>query len=113
MLRALPSWRAGLEGSVRADKEPQRRADKLMILVGDLNIAPLASDVWNHKQLLKVVSHTPVEVAALDTLQSGLGWVDAVRRMIPPEQSLETAKSPQSAPARYRQSGLEIRQKFR
>lgn len=68
--------------------DTQRRADKPMILVGDLNIAPLASDVWNHKQLLKVVSHTPVEVAALDTLQSGLGWVDAVRRMIPPEQPL-------------------------
>jgi exodeoxyribonuclease-3 len=37
-----------------------------------------------------VVSHTPVEVAALDTLQSGLGWVDAVRRMIPPEQPLSS-----------------------
>jgi len=30
------------------------------ILVGDLNIAPLEEDVWSHKQLLKVVSHTPV-----------------------------------------------------
>lgn len=32
------------------------------ILVGDHNIAPLEQDVWSHKQLLKVVSHTPVEV---------------------------------------------------
>src|SRR5690606_17294350 len=29
------------------------------ILVGDLNIAPLEHDVWSHKQLLRVVSHTP------------------------------------------------------
>ena len=38
------------------------------ILVGDLNIAPLEHDVWSHKQLLKIVSHTPVEVDALNTL---------------------------------------------
>jgi exodeoxyribonuclease-3 len=35
------------------------------VLVGDLNIAPLATDVWNHRALLKVVTHTPGEVAAL------------------------------------------------
>ena len=34
------------------------------ILVGDLNIAPREDDVWDHKKLLKVVSHTPVEVEA-------------------------------------------------
>ena len=34
-------------------------------LVGDLNIAPLEHDVWSHKQLLKVVSHTPVETEGL------------------------------------------------
>ncbi len=53
------------------------------ILVGDLNIAPLEDDVWSHKQLLKVVSHTPIEVETLgDVLQSG-GWVDSVRALIP------------------------------
>ena len=31
------------------------------ILVGDLNIAPLEHDVWSHKQLLNVVSHTTIE----------------------------------------------------
>lgn len=59
-----------------------------MILVGDLNIAPLQSDVWNHKQLLKVVSHTPVEIAALAAVQEASQWVDAVRQVIPAEQSL-------------------------
>jgi exodeoxyribonuclease-3 len=37
-------------------------APKKSILVGDLNIAPREDDVWSHKQLLKVVSHTPIEV---------------------------------------------------
>ena len=32
---------------------------KKSILVGDLNIAPREDDVWSHKKLLKVVSHTP------------------------------------------------------
>ena len=53
------------------------------ILVGDLNIAPREDDVWNHKQLLKVVSHTPVEVAALGETQDGGGWVDVTRKDIP------------------------------
>jgi len=61
-----------------------------MILVGDLNIAPLETDVWSHKQLLNVVSHTPVEVDALTDLQAGLGWIDAVRHRIPAEQRLYT-----------------------
>src|ERR1051325_6718276 len=43
----------------------RRRSADQLILVGDLNIAPLESDVWSHKQLLDVVSHTPVEVARL------------------------------------------------
>ena len=39
------------------------------ILVGDLNIAPHENDVWSHKQLLKVVSHTPVETEFLDRIR--------------------------------------------
>lgn len=58
------------------------------VLVGDLNIAPLETDVWSHKQLLKVVSHTPVEVDGLNTLQASAAWVDAVRKIIPPEERL-------------------------
>lgn len=59
-----------------------------MILVGDLNIAPLETDVWSHKQLLRVVSHTPVEVEKLGVLQDTLQWVDAVREFIPPAKTL-------------------------
>lgn len=61
---------------------------KPSILVGDLNIAPLETDVWSHKQLLKVVSHTPVEVEKLGALQASNDWVDAVRHFIPPEEKL-------------------------
>ena len=64
-----------------------RDRDKL-ILVGDLNIAPLESDVWSHKALLKVVSHTPVEVAALERLAASRDWVDAVRHFFPPSEKL-------------------------
>ncbi|MDU8909684.1 exodeoxyribonuclease III [Aestuariicoccus sp. MJ-SS9] len=53
------------------------------ILVGDLNIAPREDDVWNHKQLLKVVSHTPVEVDQLGQTQEAGGWVDVTRQDIP------------------------------
>lgn len=53
------------------------------VLVGDLNIAPREDDVWNHKQLLKIVSHTPVETAALAAMQEAGGWVDVTRKDIP------------------------------
>ena len=68
----------------------RRASDKPMILVGDLNVAPLETDVWSHKQLLKVVSHTPVEVEKLGALQESSRFVDAVRHFIPPEQKLYT-----------------------
>lgn len=60
------------------------------ILVGDLNIAPLEQDVWSHKQLLDVVSHTPVETALLTEVQTAGGWVDAMRHFIPPDEKLYT-----------------------
>ena len=53
------------------------------ILVGDLNIAPREDDVWNHKALLKIVSHTPVEVAHLEDARTAGGWVDVTRANIP------------------------------
>ncbi|MCO6384512.1 exodeoxyribonuclease III [Oceanicola sp. 502str15] len=53
------------------------------ILVGDLNIAPREDDVWDHKKLLKIVSHTPVEVEALGATQDAGKWVDITRKDIP------------------------------
>ncbi|KAA2313378.1 exodeoxyribonuclease III [Pseudooceanicola sediminis] len=53
------------------------------ILVGDLNIAPREDDVWDHKKLLRVVSHTPVEVEHLAQAQDAGAWVDITRQDIP------------------------------
>lgn len=58
-------------------------APRKAILVGDLNIAPREDDVWNHKALLSVVSHTPVEVEHLSAVQEAGRWVDVVRAQIP------------------------------
>jgi exodeoxyribonuclease III len=60
------------------------------ILVGDFNIAPLESDVWNHKALLDVVSHTPVEVETLARLQAAANWVDLGRHFTPAPERLYT-----------------------
>ena len=56
------------------------------VLVGDLNIAPREDDVWDQKKLLKVVSHTPVEVNAMADTQDAGGWVDVTRQDIPSGQ---------------------------
>ncbi len=56
------------------------------ILVGDLNIAPREDDVWDHKKLLKVVSHTPIEVEHLAEVQDAGGWADVTRNDIPQGQ---------------------------
>ena len=68
----------------------EREAGRPMIAVGDFNIAPLETDVWSHKQLLSVVSHTPVEVERLGALQKAGGFVDAVRHFVPPAERLYT-----------------------
>ena len=67
-----------------ARKAPLNR----LVLVGDLNVAPLDTDVWSHTALLKVVSHTPVEVAALGRLRASHDWIDAARVFTPPEERL-------------------------
>ena len=60
------------------------------IMVGDFNVAPLECDVWSHKQLLDVVSHTPVEVEALAALQQTRDWVDLGRHFHPAPGRLHT-----------------------
>ena len=49
------------------------------ILVGDLNIAPRAEDVWSTKQLRNVVSHTDIERQMLDEACLRGGFSDAIR----------------------------------
>ena len=60
------------------------------ILVGDLNVAPLEHDVWSHKQMIKVVSHTPVECEKLVAAQKSGGWIDSMRVLTPEPEKLYT-----------------------
>ncbi len=60
------------------------------ILVGDLNIAPLEHDVWSHRQLLDVVSHTPVETSTLEDLRQAGKWADLMRLHTPEPVKLYT-----------------------
>jgi exodeoxyribonuclease-3 len=59
-----------------------------LIVVGDLNIAPLENDVWSHKQLLKIVSHTPIEVEKLNKIQKSLDFVDSHRMFVSEDEKL-------------------------
>jgi len=60
------------------------------ILVGDLNVAPLENDVWSHKQMIRVVSHTPLECDKLMAAQRAGGWIDSMRRHTPEPTKLYT-----------------------
>ena len=77
-LEEMKSWLTGAE------------TNRPAILVGDLNIAPLEHDVWSHKQLLDVVSHTPVETELLGAVQQAGGWIDAMRHFVPSDEKLFT-----------------------
>ena len=71
----------------------QRRSafeGKKTVFCGDFNIAPLENDVWSHKQMLKVVSHTPVEVQRLQRLFHALDFTDAVRFFHPEPEKIYT-----------------------
>lgn len=60
------------------------------ILVGDLNVAPLPDDVWSHKQMLKVVSHTPAETERLNAIIADGKWTDAIRHVKPEPERVFT-----------------------
>lgn len=67
------------------------------MLLGDLNIAPLEHDVWSHKQLLKIVSHTPIETEGLIEVQNRGNWLDLMRLFTPSPEKLYTWWSYRSA----------------
>lgn len=67
------------------------------LVLGDFNVAPLECDVWSHKALMDVVSHTPVEIEALAQLQAAHDWVDLGRRFVPAPERCFTWWSYRSA----------------
>ncbi len=66
------------------------RREERAIVVGDLNVAPLEHDVWSHKALRRVVSHTPVECEKLTAFQRAGKWIDVARALIPEPQKVYT-----------------------
>ncbi len=68
----------------------RRVGSNRLVLAGDLNVAPLPTDVWSHEKLRRVVTHTPVEVEALAALAASRDWVDAVRHFVPLEKKIFT-----------------------
>ncbi len=68
--------------------QTQLPLNKKIIILGDFNIAPLDHDVWSHKQLLDVVSHTPIEVEKLNKIKNSLNFIDTHRIHVSHDQKL-------------------------
>lgn len=65
-----------------------RNTNDKLILLGDLNIAPHANDVWSSRQLKDVVSHTDIERQLLLSLQTSLDFIDSSRHFINLDEKL-------------------------
>lgn len=93
----------------RLTAEMARRdpADPL-IIAGDFNIAPGENDVWNHKYMSRIVSHTPVEVEAMAALKASLGFIDLAREMIPEPVKLASWWSYRAQDFRQSARGLRL-----
>jgi exodeoxyribonuclease-3 len=68
----------------------RRREASRLVLVGDLNVAPLPEDVWSHERLRRVVTHTETEVKAMERLAASHDWLDAIRHFAPAPRKLFT-----------------------
>jgi exodeoxyribonuclease-3 len=89
--------------------ELSRRDPKApLAIVGDLNVAPGEADVWNHRYMSKVVSHTPVEIEAMDALHKSLGFIDLTREAFPDPQKLASWWSYRAQDFRQSNRGLRL-----
>src|SRR2546430_17240327 len=75
---------------MRASAAVRCQNSNRMALLADLNGAPLEHDVGSHRQMLRVVSHTPIECEKLVATQKDGGWVDAMRMLVPEPAKLYT-----------------------
>jgi exodeoxyribonuclease-3 len=90
--------------AITAARDPK----KPLVITGDLNVAPSEYDVWNHKFMSKVVSHTPIEVEAMEKLQASLGFIDLVREAYPEPEKLFSWWSYRAADFRASNRGLRL-----
>ena len=79
-----------------------------LLLAGDFNIAPGEHDVWSHRQMSRLVSHTPIEVAAMAALRDSLGFVDLVRAATPEPRKLFSWWSYRATDFRASNRGLRL-----
>ncbi len=79
-----------------------------IVITGDLNVAPGEFDVWNHRFMSRVVSHTPVEVEAMTALKASLGFLDLAREAIPDPAKLASWWSYRAADFRQSNRGLRL-----
>ena len=79
-----------------------------LALVGDLNVAPGENDVWNHKYMSRIVSHTPIELEAMARLKASAGFVDLVREAVPETEKLFSWWSYRAADFRASNRGLRL-----
>lgn len=85
-----PKFKHKLNVLDRMKRLYKKRRGPSTILVGDLNVAPGEFDVWSHKQLLDVVSHTPMETDRLNAIRDEGGFVDLARLHRPDPEKLYT-----------------------
>lgn len=70
--------------------EAEQLATRKAVVVGDLNVAPLEHDVWNHKRLRRSVGHTPREAEHLGRFWAAGGLIDVPRLFVPEPEPLYT-----------------------
>ena len=86
----------------------RRDPSRPLVLTGDFNVAPGENDVWSHKQMSKVVSHTPIEIQAMTDLQASLGFLDLPRLATPEPEKLFSWWSYRAADFRASNRGLRL-----
>lgn len=79
-----------------------------LVICGDLNVAPGEFDVWNHRYMSKIVSHTPVEVEAFDRLMKSINLIDIVREAVPEPEKLASWWSYRAQDFRKSARGLRL-----
>lgn len=77
-----------------------------LIVTGDLNVAPGEFDVWNHRYMSKIVSHTPIEIEAFGKLMKSLGFINILREAFPEPEKLASWWSYRAQDFRVSNRGL-------
>jgi len=104
-----PKFDHKLDFFERLTADMARRDPKApLAILGDLNVAPGEFDVWNHKFMSRVVSHTPVEVEAMAALQASLGFIDLTREAAPEPRKLASWWSYRAVDFRQSNRGLRL-----